>query len=80
MLKRILAFHAKRCRFARKQQRRNLRFKSKVLDDSIVASLNAIEDNMGTLGVNYDDPKIESIIQPDEKATREDLFKKIMAE
>ena len=49
-------------------------------DDSIVASLNAIEDNMGTLGVNYDDPKIESIVQPDEKATREDLFKKIMAE
>ncbi len=32
MLKRILAFHAKCCRFARKQQRRNLRFKSKVLD------------------------------------------------
>lgn len=49
-------------------------------DDSIVASLNAIEDNMGTLGVNYDDPKIESIVQPDEKATRENLFKKIMAE
>jgi hypothetical protein len=49
-------------------------------DDSIVASLNAIEDNMGTLGVNYDDPKIESIVRPDEKATREDLFKKIMAE
>ena len=49
-------------------------------DDSIVASLNAIEDSMGTLGVDYDDPKIESIIQPDEKATREELFKKIMAE
>lgn len=49
-------------------------------DNSIVASLNAIEDNMGTLGVNYDDPKIESIIQPDEKATREELFKKIMSE
>ena len=32
MLKRILAFHAECCRFARKQQRRNLRFKSKVLD------------------------------------------------
>ena len=28
----LYAFHAKRCRFARKQQRRNLRFKSKVLD------------------------------------------------
>lgn len=49
-------------------------------DNSIVASLNAIEDNMGTLGVNYDDPKIESIIQPDEKTTREELFKRIMAE
>lgn len=49
-------------------------------DNSIVASLNAIEDNMGTLGVDYDDPKIESIVQPDEKTTREELFKKIMAE
>jgi len=49
-------------------------------DNSIVASLNAIEDNMGTLGVNYDDPKIESIIQPDEKTTREELFRRIMAE
>ena len=49
-------------------------------DNSIVASLNAIEDNMGTLGVNYDDPNLESIIQPDEKATREALFKQIMAE
>ena len=49
-------------------------------DNSIVASLNAIEDNMGTLGVDYDDPKIESIIQPDEKSAREELFKKIMAE
>ena len=49
-------------------------------DNSIVANLNAIEDNMGTLGVDYDDPKIESIIQPDEKTTREELVKKIMAE
>lgn len=49
-------------------------------DDGIIASLNAIEDTMGVLGVDYDDPKIESIVQPDEKATREELFKKIMAE
>ena len=35
---------------------------------------------MGVLGVDFDDPKIESIIQPDEKATREELFKKIMGE
>ena len=49
-------------------------------DDSIVVSLNAIEDSMGVLGVDYDDPKIESIIQTDDKTTREELFKKIMAE
>ena len=49
-------------------------------DNSIVAALNAIEDAMGVLGANYDDPKIESIVQPDEKTTREELFKKIMAE
>jgi hypothetical protein len=49
-------------------------------DDGIVASLNAIEDSMGVLGVNYDDTKIESIVQPDKKTTREELFKKIMAE
>lgn len=30
--KRILAFHAECCRFARKRQRRNLRFKGNVLD------------------------------------------------
>ena len=49
-------------------------------DNSIVASLNAIEDSMSVLGVTYDDPSIESIVQPDEKATREELFKKLMAE
>ena len=49
-------------------------------DDSIVASLNAIEDSMGVLGEDYDDPKIESIIQTDEKTTREELFKKVMNE
>lgn len=59
----------------------NLRLK-KIMegDSSIIASLNAIEDNMSALGVDYDDPKIESIIQPDDNAVREDLFKKIMAE
>lgn len=49
-------------------------------NDSIVTSLNAIEDNMDSLGIDYDDPKIENIIQPDEKTTREELFKKIMDE
>lgn len=49
-------------------------------DDSIIASLNAIEDAMGVLGSDYDDPSLESIIQPDEKATRQELFDAIMAE
>ena len=49
-------------------------------DDEIVNSLNSIKDNLKYLGTDYDDPKIEDVIQPDEKATREDLFKKIMAE
>ena len=49
-------------------------------DNSIVAALNEIEDAVGRLGVSYDDPPIESIVQPDDKTTREGLFKKIMAE
>ena len=49
-------------------------------DNGIAASLSEIEDNMASLGVDYDDPKIEDIVQPDEKTTREELFKKIMAE
>ena len=49
-------------------------------DNGIIASLNAIEDSIGDLGVSYDDPPIDSIVQPDEKTTREELFKKIMAE
>lgn len=49
-------------------------------DDGIIASLNAIEDAMGVLGSDYDDPSLENIVQPDEKATRQELFDAIMAE
>lgn len=49
-------------------------------DDGIVSSLNEISDSLKSLGTDYDDPKIENVILPDEKATREELFKKIMAE
>lgn len=49
-------------------------------DDGIVASLDEISDSLKSLGTDYDDPKIEDLIQPDEKTTREELFKKIMAE
>ena len=49
-------------------------------DDGIVASLAEISDNLKSLGTDYDDPKIEDLVQPDEKKTREELFKKIMSE
>ena len=49
-------------------------------DNSITEALNAINDQMGTLGVDYDDPKLEDIVLPDQKAIREAEFDKIMAE
>lgn len=49
-------------------------------DNSIVVELNAIEDSLSDLGVDYDDPKIESIILPDEKAEKDAIFDRIMAE
>ena len=49
-------------------------------DDGIKAALDQISDAMGDLGVNYDEPTIEDIAQPDQNAVREELFKKIMAE
>lgn len=49
-------------------------------DDGIASSLNEMADNIKSLGTDYDDPKVEDLIQPDEKATREELFNKIMTE
>lgn len=49
-------------------------------DDGIKTALDQISDAMGDLGVNYDEPTIEDIAQPDQNAVREELFKKIMAE
>lgn len=49
-------------------------------DDGLKAELAAISNNMAALGSDYDDPSIESIIQPDSKTTRDELFEKIMAE
>ena len=49
-------------------------------EKSITDALNAINDNMSSLGVDYDDPKLEDIIVPDSKTTRDELFEKIMAE
>ena len=44
MLKRILSYHAECCHFARKQQKRNLRFKSKVLDHIALAEAGTREE------------------------------------
>ena len=49
-------------------------------EKSLTDALNAINDNMSSLGVDYDDPKIEDLIVPDPKTTRDELFEKIMAE
>ena len=49
-------------------------------DNSIIAAINAIEDHMGALGVDYNDPKIESVVQPEKNVDRDELFEKIMAE
>ena len=43
-------------------------------------ALNAISDQMSTLGVDYNDPKLEDIVKPDKKTTRDVTFEKIMAE
>ena len=49
-------------------------------DNSIIVALDAIEDHMGALGVDYNDPKIESVVQPEKNVDRDELFEKIMAE
>lgn len=49
-------------------------------DNSITAALDAINDQMGTLGVDYDDPSLEEIVMPDQKAVRDIEFDKIMLE
>ena len=49
-------------------------------DQSIADALNAINDTMSCLGVDYNDPKVEDLVAPDATATRDELFEKIMAE
>ena len=51
-----------------------------IVDFVVVIQTAGYLRDMGVLGVDYDDPSIESIVQPDEKTTREELFKKLMAE
>lgn len=54
----------------------------KVIDGKtgISDSLNAIHDAMGSLGVDYDDPKLDDIFAPDRKSAIDEDFDRIMAE
>ena len=49
-------------------------------EKSVTDALNAINDSMADLGVDYDDPTIEEIVQPAESANIDEEFKKLMSE
>lgn len=59
----------------------NLKLKQ-VIDgeQGIRDALNAINDNMASLGEDYDSPALDEIIQPSNSAAVDDEFKKLMAE
>lgn len=49
-------------------------------DNSIEDALNAINDSMASLGVDYNDPKIETMITPARSTKLAENFKRVMAE
>ena len=49
-------------------------------DDGITDALNAINDSLGSLGTNYDDPAIDDMLVPDKASTIKVSFDAIMAE
>ena len=49
-------------------------------DDGITDALNAINDSLGSLGTNYDDPAIDDMLVPDKASTIKMSFDAIMAE
>ena len=49
-------------------------------DDSITDVLNAINDSLGALGTNYEDPSIDDMLVPDKSSTIKVSFDAIMAE
>ncbi len=61
--------------------KQNLKLKQ-VIDgeQGIRDALNAINDNMASLGEDYDSPALDEIIQPSNSAAVDDEFKKLMAE
>lgn len=49
-------------------------------DDGITDALKAINDTLGSLGTNYDDPAIDDLLVPDKASTIKMSFDAIMAE
>lgn len=49
-------------------------------DNGISDALNAINDSLGALGMNYDDPSVEELIAPDKATSIKVSFDAIMAE
>ena len=49
-------------------------------DEGITDSLNAINDSLGSLGTNYEDPSVDDLIVPDKASTIKVSFDAIMAE
>jgi hypothetical protein len=49
-------------------------------DASITDVLNAINDSLGALGTNYEDPSIDDMLVPDKSSTIKVSFDAIMAE
>lgn len=49
-------------------------------DNGISDALNAINDSLGALGTNYDDPSVEELIAPDKATAIKASFDAIMAE
>ena len=49
-------------------------------DEGITDALNAINDSLGSLGTNYEDPSIDDLIVPDKASAIKVSFDAIMAE
>ena len=49
-------------------------------DEGITDALNAINDSLGSLGTNYEDPSIDDMLVPDKTSTIKASFDAIMAE
>ena len=49
-------------------------------DNGITDALNAINDSLGALGTNYEDPSVDDLIAPDKASKIKVSFDAIMAE